>query len=657
MLQPFGKTGGFSVCVLFVICIASLAPAQTVDAGVLLRFVESVGAASPSETYQKNADLDLSGNGVIDVTDLLWLARNWQGALPVPATSTPVPPTDTPAGPTSTPVGTAIIRGEITSGDPCGQFELTVSLANNTLGVIGTYAVLLTVPAGIEFVSVRDADFGEEPTTNQVPGGRAFSTFSATTQLQNGALFVVTLNNVTGASGTLVLSDYGQTPLYTQLFQPVPHGFENPSVTCGTPRPTDTATPVPPTRTPTPTDTAIAATDTPTVVPPTASPTATATQGTQASVGLLIGGDPCILSETFTVSVVLTGNTVGIVGTYAVQIVLQNGLTFVGAADGEFGVEPTSNVIGGKAVLSAFSATSQLQNGVLCVAAFRNDGFATPTDLIIQDYGFTPLYTLTFQEIPHVFVPARIECEARVTDTPTAVPTAAPTDTPAMALINIEEYFPLALDSQWNYVEFQGASPEDDFRWDIFADPALARRDITVGGQNVEVTLIHTTTVEPTDDLNGYDFFWRLDANGVLRLHGFRVNLAVGNMPVGDYIFSKGLKVGEREMTVGTTINDSATTTVQTIFGPVTVAINSRITYEAPVDVPAPLGLFRNTCPLRIDLTVNLPIVGTRDILNNRFYLARNVGMVRQTQKPDTNDAEDQVLASGKVGGVPIQAQ
>ena len=63
---------------------------------------------------------------------------------------------------------------------------------------------------------------------------------------------------------------------------------------------------------------------------------------------------------------------------------------------------------------------------------------------------------------------------------------------------------------------------------------------------------------------------------------------------------------------------------------------------------------------IRADVVVNIQgvVLGfvSLPVRSSEFFLVRNVGMVRQDQDPDPNDAQLQSIDDGMVGGVPIVA-
>lgn len=205
-------------------------------------------------------------------------------------------PTDTPTStrtntptntPTSTPVGAALSL-VLFSGDPTAtnsEFEVAVEISNNNVGNVGTYGLQINFSASVlTFVSAEDGGdgMGAAPTTNAVAGGIAASAFNAVSTLQNGKLFIVKFRTAATlpSSYPIDLLDFGQTPLYTTNFQPIPHSLHGLVINVSQP-PTPTDTPVAPTETPT-----TAVTDTPTNTPVT--PVATDTPAPDTGVGYLV---------------------------------------------------------------------------------------------------------------------------------------------------------------------------------------------------------------------------------------------------------------------------------------------------------------------------------------------------------------------------------
>lgn len=485
---------------LFDVTLNVTSPGQT--GGITIR-LEDFGQTplfttffSPIEhTFNTAAVSNLCGPAVTDTPTQAAVPTNTPTATftvpPPTATATatatsPPPPTATPThttavAPTATPTlsqSQAVIRAEIATGNPCSDSSFTVRIAvsNNAVGPVGTYAFVLGVSSQtpVTFGNVVDGAFGAAPTSNAVAGGTAISAFNATSTLQNGVLCVVTLNvQSPGQTGpvTITLTDYGQTPLYTTTFSPIPHGFDTSAVAnlCGA-AVTETPTqPAVPTNTPTtpPTETATATFTSP---PPTVTPTnttgivPTATPTVDPSLAVvrveLASGNPCSDSS-FAVRVSVSNNAIGTVGTYAflLGVSSQTPITFGSVADGAFGAAPTANAVVGGTAISAFNATSTLQNGVLCVVTLnvQSPGQTGPVTITLTDYGQTPLYTTGFAEIRHRFdlsavrdlclpptdtptMPAPTDTPTQVTpptDTPTH--TARPTDTPTLPMVDFDE--------------------------------------------------------------------------------------------------------------------------------------------------------------------------------------------------------------------------
>lgn len=225
--------------------------------------------------------------------------------------------------------------------------------------------------------------------------------------------------------------------------------------------------------------------------------------------------------------------------------------------------------------------------------------------------------------------------------------------------INFREYFPLAQNSNWTYVGFNGGSTEDNFTWTV----ENSQQDV---GGGKKATRIRTNTQEPADDRNLDVDFWYLDTNtGDVFFYGLHVGTVKGSgiftLPIQDIVLTDPLKVGKDGMLVGgAPLNDTGAGSVkvntplgqQTINGVFTASI--QVTEIVPV-FNTPLGNFTNV----IRMVVNLKVSGFgQDFVfeNSTFFLKKGVGMVAQDQQPDPNDAQLQGIQSGKVAGVNIVA-
>lgn len=364
-------------------------------------------------------------------------------------TATPTP-TDTLTPtltftPTSTPV-TAYVETSLWSGDPYSPnsaFEVAVTLFNNKVGNVGTYGFEIRFdPAVVTYGTLRDGNpgIGAAPTGNILsPGRLAVSAFNATSQTANGQLFIVTFTTASSLPERyqIELRDFGQTPLYTAMFQEIPHAisFEKTIFVVRTPTPTVTNT-SPATDTPSgPTNTPGGPTNTPS---PTNTTAPTNTPLTAYAETSLLSGDPFAPGTQLEIAVTLFNNKVGNVGTYGFEIGFNPAVVTYGSVrDGNpgIGAAPTGNVVGaGRLAVSAFNATSQTSNGQLFVVTFTTA--ATLPDeyqIELKDYGQTPLYTAMFQEIPHAlsFEKTIFRRGGVPTNTPVAAATSTPTQPPA----------------------------------------------------------------------------------------------------------------------------------------------------------------------------------------------------------------------------------
>ena len=216
---------------------------------------------------------------------------------------------------------------------------------------------------------------------------------------------------------------------------------------------------------------------------------------------------------------------------------------------------------------------------------------------------------------------------------------------------NIKDFFPLSQNSFWDYVGFNGGSPDDNFRWTVLADAK------DVGGGKMAVRL-RTDTVEPDDDRNLDEDFWLVETNGDLIFYGIHKGTATSFLPVQDIILTDPLRIGGDGLKIGDVVTDTGAGSAQIlVFGfPVTVTatFTATITYTdflPSMNVPA--GRFDNVLRMSVD------IVGTAsgqsfDLRDNTFFLKEGVGLIAQDQVPDASDAELQGLSGGQVAGVAI---
>lgn len=303
------------------------------------------------------------------------------------------------------------------------------------------------------------------------------------------------------------------------------------------------------------------------------------------------------------------------------------------------------------------------------------DGRIDSKDIVIAASAYKTAIPTPFVPTPTVPVPTDTPI-APPTDTPTLAATdtpAGPTETPTQgaATFDIGDFFPLALDSEWTYTDEIQQTPGDSdaFTWSIDADPGTSQREI---GGNL-VTLVTTTTVEPTDDRNGDQDFWRLTPEGDLLYYGFHNGqaddfsfppFASGTLPVQDILLNTPLKIGEAGMTPGAQVTDSTSFSAQAIVNGAPQTLSgqgtSTVTYVGFLnEMQTPLGTFSNVLHVRIAITgsvtfgfVTIPF----DFKNSEIFLVRHVGMVVQDQDPDPDDALRQHITDGFVGGVPIVA-
>ncbi len=224
---------------------------------------------------------------------------------------------------------------------------------------------------------------------------------------------------------------------------------------------------------------------------------------------------------------------------------------------------------------------------------------------------------------------------------------------------NFRDYFPLAQNSHWIYVGFNGGSEEDNFTWTV-------EDTLQDAGGGKMATRIRTDTQEPTDDRNhDVDFWYCNQENGDVFYCGLHIGSVKGSglftLPIQDIVLTDPLKVGSDNMKVGVMPPQDSTTTAlklntpfgqHTFNGTLSVIVNP--TGVIPV-LNTPLGNFTDV--LRFVINITVTVYGqTYSFENSTFFLKKDVGMVAQDQQPDPNDAQIQGVQSGQVGGVTIVA-
>ncbi len=230
---------------------------------------------------------------------------------------------------------------------------------------------------------------------------------------------------------------------------------------------------------------------------------------------------------------------------------------------------------------------------------------------------------------------------------------------PGQPPINFKDYFPLAKNSNWTYIGFNGGASEDNFTWTV------ENTDQDVGGGKT-ARRFRTNTQEPTDDRNLDVDFWYLDPNnGDVIFYGLHVGTVKGSgiatLPIQDIILTDPLKVGSDGMQVGgAAVTDTGAGSVQVntpiglqlVNGTFSTAV---LVTEVIPSFNTPMGNFTNV--LRVVVSISGSAFGrTFSFENSTFFLKKGVGMVAQDQQPDDNDAQLQGIQSGKVAGVNIVA-
>ncbi|GAB4310537.1 MAG: hypothetical protein Kow0059_00010 [Candidatus Sumerlaeia bacterium] len=235
-----------------------------------------------------------------------------------------------------------------------------------------------------------------------------------------------------------------------------------------------------------------------------------------------------------------------------------------------------------------------------------------------------------------------------VDGTPTPTPTPTPSPTPGADTFNIEDYFILTQNSEWDYRADPGASPEDDFNWTITGTRQSP--------DNQTITPINYIVLDPGDDREGDSDFWRIDPNGDLYFYGFHKGKETSGLAGNrDNWLSDPVKAGGRNMNTGDEVTDVGQGSVWVKVGPFEQQISGQVTvttrYTRRENVPTHMGVFNNCLRVEIDI-----VFAGVNIRGNTFWLKQGVGMVKQDQQPDANDAETHSIQSGNVGGTPITA-
>jgi hypothetical protein len=224
-------------------------------------------------------------------------------------------------------------------------------------------------------------------------------------------------------------------------------------------------------------------------------------------------------------------------------------------------------------------------------------------------------------------------------------------------------FFPLAGDSAWHYTGDgqPGSSPDDDFTWTVLPQTI----EVAPG---VFATRILTTTDEPDDSRSEDEDFWVLDEEGQLLFYGIHNGQADGGgtFPPQDVILDDPLLVGGRGMTIGQVIVDTVSASaiiVPPIVGVQTVeaTVISTITYVEFLPIfETGLGPLTDVLHLTVEISgtatfippIGPPFMVEIPLTDAEFFLKEGLGMVGQDQSADLNDAEQQVIDQGRVGGV-----
>ncbi len=240
-------------------------------------------------------------------------------------------------------------------------------------------------------------------------------------------------------------------------------------------------------------------------------------------------------------------------------------------------------------------------------------------------------------------------------------------------VFNVEDYFPLDPGNTWTYEGFNAedggpVSQEDNFRWDVLAD--------TIDTNGVPSSQVATTVFDVGDSRMDDIDFWYLDGNGDLFFTGFHNGVADGDgmFPAQTIILTDSLFVGGRGMqVVGVPVIDSGQATNVRVDPDgsgaqpeitITVNVTSQVDYMEFRDVvETPLGNFKNVLHTVITITIEvpnpissqLPPLFTVTLRESHIYFAKKMGIIRQDQGPDRNDAEHQAITAGEVQGTTIE--
>ena len=234
--------------------------------------------------------------------------------------------------------------------------------------------------------------------------------------------------------------------------------------------------------------------------------------------------------------------------------------------------------------------------------------------------------------------------------TPTPTPTEMGSDT-----FDLQDLFILAQNSNWHYTGIQGTGTEDDFSWIVESQMQ------DVGGGKM-ATRIRTDTDDPSDEFNGFVFFWYIDPSGQIFLHGFFFaedeDFGIATIPSQDVIFDDPVLIGGDGMMEGDTVMDEGAgqVFVQSLLGDsfVTAKITSSVEYTGFIpSFETPLGIFTNVLRVTVDISAEISSE-VFEITNSTLFLKEGVGMIAQDQEPDPNDAQIQAIDQGQVAGVGV---
>jgi hypothetical protein len=223
----------------------------------------------------------------------------------------------------------------------------------------------------------------------------------------------------------------------------------------------------------------------------------------------------------------------------------------------------------------------------------------------------------------------------------------------AQSTVNIKDWFPLVLNSEWKYTgkNQSGSSPDDDFRWFTRAD----KKTITTTLGTIQAWKIETDAEENDDAREGNIDYWYVHTDNRLYFCGMFFAQGSTGVPPQDIICNDPLLIGGNNQAIGSVVNDTATATMSTALGNVTVTLTSKITYAEIVPrVLTPMGYFNNVLRLVFEIEANGPFGFSEDLNTSEIFLKQGRGMIKQDQDSDPDDAEIQAIYGLKINNVVL---